>query len=141
MKAEWQEWPKINYRLWVRMMCPCGATSSNKGTTALQGADNGDTVHVWAQAAHRNSQYFPFKCALTLKLLWQIKLINFLKLNGKLQAERKHIQHINRFNIITYSTKDFAPNTWVAKNRFKRIKHPDQCASVGGASSRKAKGP
>ena len=38
--------PKVNYRLWVTMLCQCRLIRCNKGPTLVGDVDNGEAVHV-----------------------------------------------------------------------------------------------
>ena len=62
--------PKVNYGLWVIMMCQCGLILSKNNVPFWQVMlIMGEVMHVWEPGVYKKSLYLPLNFAINLKLL------------------------------------------------------------------------
>ena len=85
--------PKVNFELWVVMLCHGRFISCNKCTTLIGDVDNGGRYKCVGAGVHGKFQYLPLNFAGNLKLLFKNKLF-------------KKLQHIRqRQKNVTYQDK------------------------------------
>ena len=68
--------PKVNYRLWMIMMCRYRSILGNKCTFLVSDLDNSGGYICVRCSVYRKSLYLPLNFVVNLKLHWKIKSKN-----------------------------------------------------------------